>query len=311
MQTLSIVVPVFNTVKSLDELVLRVEETLKNVECIKDYEFILVNDGSSNSTTWKQMKRLSSKKPNVISISLMRNFGQQAATMCGIREAKGDYILTMDDDLQHPPEEISKLLEMRDHDVVIGQFSNKKHSFQKRLFSRIKGYFDRIILGKPKGIQLSPFRLINRKTIDGILMLDSTPYPFLPAMMLYVTKDLVGVEVNHSPRKEGQTGYTFNKMIKMFSNLMISNSSFLLRLIGKIGIAIAVISLTYGAYLIYRRIFDTIDLIGWTSVMVAVLFIGGIILFSMGVIGEYLIRITEGIDKKPTYIIREKLAGKK
>lgn len=302
----SVVIPVFNTDNSLVEISKRIKKVfLQQVN--STYELIFVDDFSQNNSTWSTLKHIVEKDNNAQAIRLMRNFGQQAATICGIQAAKGNYVITMDDDLQHSPEDIPKLIGLRNHDIVIGQFSNKKHSLSKRIMSRIKGYFDQAILGKPKHIQLSPFRLINRHTVEGIKKLFSTPYPFLPAMMLYVTKDIVGVEVTHTVRMEGETGYSFFKMLKLFSNLMINNSSFLLRLIGNLGLTISLGSFALAVYLIYQKMMHATKIVGWTSMIVAVLFMGGILLFSLGIIGEYLIRIIRGVDKWPNYIVREHL----
>jgi dolichol-phosphate mannosyltransferase/undecaprenyl-phosphate 4-deoxy-4-formamido-L-arabinose transferase len=302
-QLCSIVIPVYNTTKSLIEICNRVSNTFQNSPqyC---FEIIFVDDGSPNPETWKTLEHLANKYSEVQAIQLMRNFGQQSATVCGLRLAKGEYIITMDDDLQHLPEEILQLLSKKEHDIVIGQFKEKKHGVFKRLMSKLKGYFDHIILGKPKHIQLSPFRLINRKTLDGMSPLMNSPYPFIPAMMFYVTKDVVGVEATHDIRYEGQTGYDLFKLLKMFSNLMISNSSFLLRVIGNLGLSISLLSFAMAFYFIYNKLFFSVNTTGWTSVMVSLLFIGGLLLFSIGVLGEYLIRIIQGIDQKPTYIIR-------
>lgn len=300
----SIVIPVFNTENSLVEISERIKKVFFEQED-STYELIFVDDFSQNNTTWNTLQQIVLRDSNVQAIRLMRNFGQQAATICGIQAAKGEYIITMDDDLQHSPEDIPALIKQRNHDIVIGQFSSKKHAWSKRILSKVKGYFDRLILDRPEHIQLSPFRLINRKTVEGMKNLFSTPYPFLPAMMLYVTKDIVGVEVTHSFRVEGETGYSFFKMLKLFSNLMINNSSFLLRLIGNLGLTISTGSFVLAVYLIYQKLMHPTTIIGWTSMIVTVLFIGGILLFSLGVIGEYLIRIIRGVDKWPNYIVRD------
>jgi len=300
----SIVIPAFNSKKTLFELVTRINAIFES-KIHSSHEIIFVDDGSSNLETWSSLKQIAQDYENVQSIRLMRNFGQQSATVCGLQIACGNYLITMDDDLQHLPEEIPLLIAKKDHDIVIAQFKKKHHSLSKRMLSRIKSFFDELILGKPKDIQFSSFRLIGRTTIEGMKPLLSTPYPFLPAIMLFVTKDIVGVHVNHGARSDGETGYTFFKMLKMFSNLTISNSSILLRFIGNIGLSISLISFLMAFYFMYRKLMNDISIIGWTSVIVSILFIGGLILFSIGVIGEYLIRIIRGIDNRPNFIVRD------
>ena len=166
-ETLSIVIPVYNTVTSLTNLVKRIDDTLSPLGVC--YEIIFVNDASPNPETWPHLEKLALTHKQVRVVSLMRNFGQQAATLCGFEHAMGDYILTMDDDLQHRPEEIPNLWEERSHDIVIGQFSRKHHSLFKRITSRLKGWFDHILIGKPKNIHLSSFRLLNRSVVDDIV----------------------------------------------------------------------------------------------------------------------------------------------
>lgn len=302
----SVVIPVFNSVASLSEIVTRTTAVL-NLNQKLSFEIIFVDDGSSNLKTWVKLQELAAQYNFVRAIRLSRNFGQQSATLCGIRYALGDFIITMDDDLQHPPEEIPKLLLERHHDVVIGQLYQKKHSIKKKLLSKLKGYFDKVILGKPRNLHLSSFRLINRPTANGMLALSNTPHPFLPAMFFFVTRDIVGVQVRHEYRKEGQTGYTFVKMILMFSNLLINNSSLLLSLIGTVGLSISLISFSIGLFLMVNRILFGTSIVGWTSLIVTILVLGGLILFCLGIIGEYLLRIIKGIENRPNYIIRERI----
>jgi dolichol-phosphate mannosyltransferase/undecaprenyl-phosphate 4-deoxy-4-formamido-L-arabinose transferase len=281
----------------------RIDRVFK--EQVRDsYELIFVNDGSPNPETWPELEKICELNPNVRAIQLSRNFGQSAATLCGFKEAKGKYVVTMDDDLQHRPEDIPALLAERHHDIVIGRLKQKKHNLFKRLSSRVKGDFDRIILGKPRHIQMSSFRCLCRVVVDGILSI-YTPYPFIPALMFYVSQDVVNVVVEHQSREEGKTGYSLIKMIRLFSNLIINNSSLLLRFMGYIGVTISAFSLLLAAYFIWKKWALGISVLGWTSVIVSVLFIGGLILFSIGVVGEYLIRIIQGVERKPTYVIRQ------
>ena len=299
----SIIIPVYNSTNSLIQLVDRIEKVFNN-EIGEDYEIVFVDDHSPNPETWPVLEKLSKNNKKVKSIQLTRNFGQQAATLCGMENSKGEYVVTMDDDLQHLPEEIIKLIDHKEHDIVIGSMQNKKHSMFKRVTSRIKGWFDYVIIGKPKHIRLSPFRLIKRNVVSGMLQI-KTPKPFIPALMFYVTKDIYNVKVNHSARLEGKSNYSFFRMVSLFSNLLINNSSLLLRILGVLGILISFASFSYGAFILIKKLIYNESPVGWTSVIVTVLMLGGMILFSIGVIGEYLIRIISGIESKPTFLIKE------
>ena len=145
--------------------------------------------------------------------------------------------------------------------------------------------------------------MIKRKVIEGMLEIES-PYPFIPSLMFHISKDVVAVPVTHGERQEGDTGYTVVKLIKVFSNLIVSNSSLMLRVVGFIGLFCSVVSFLLSIHFILQKLLHSTTVAGWTSVIVTILFFGGLILFSVGIIGEYLIRIIAGVEKKPTYFVR-------
>ena len=298
----SIIIPVYNSHSSLKELVQRVSQTMDDLRMT--YEIIMINDQSPDPRSWQTIKRLVETNKPCIGVNLSRNFGQQAATLCGFQCAEGSYIITLDDDLQHAPEDIPKLINKKSHDIVIGQFSSKKHSLKKRLASKIKGYFDYLILKKPKGIHLTSFRLLNRNVVDGILA-TKTPSPFIPAMMFHVSKDICTVSLDHFPRKEGKTGYTLYKQLRVFSHLLINNSSLLLRVIGQIGLVISLLSFVAIILIITQRWSNNTIIPGWTSTMVAVIFFGGVQMLGIGIIGEYLIRVIRNSEQRQPYHIKE------
>lgn len=298
----SIIIPVYNSTDSLKELVNRIDSVFRN-EIRDSYEIIMIDDASPNEETWPVMEALASRHDNVRVIQLMRNFGKHAAVLCGFAEVKGQYIITMDDDLQHRPEDIPRLISRKSHDLVLGSFKNKQHSLFKRVASDIKGWFDHKISGKPRHIQNSPFKLIKRDVIEGVLKI-SSPYPFISAMLFYCTGDVVNVDVSHAPRRHGKSGFTIRKMIRSFSNLMINNSSFLLQTISVTGLAVSSVSFLLGFVVIIKKLTVGIEVPGWTSLVLLVAVQGGLILFSLGIIGEYLIRIVSSTDKKPAYIVR-------
>lgn len=301
---ISVVVPVYDSARSLEELVEGIGRVFEDrPEC---YEIIFVDDHSPRAESWQTLERLALEHPEVCSIQLTRNFGQQAATLCGLRESRGDFVVTMDDDLQHDPIDIPRFLERCDSDIVIGQFQRKRHSFLQRLTSRIKSVFDRIILGKPSHIQLSSYRMLSRTIVDGMLSIH-TPNPFIPAMMFHVSKNVVGVDVSHQTRVEGDSGYTFFKRFRLFSNLIVNNSSLVLRLVGQTGMIFALFSILIGFWVIFKKLAFGVAIQGWASLFSTQLFIGGLLLFSVGVVGEYLIRIIESTEERPTYFVRRRI----
>lgn len=300
---MSIVVPVYDS-PDVVALLDRIDAAFHGRG--ESYETILVDDASPNPSVWPQLEMLARERAHVVAIQLSRNFGQQAATLCGLRESRGAVAITMDDDLQHDPADIPLLLAAREHDIVIGQLATKQHHIARRVASRVKNVFDRIVIGTPKGLQLSSFRLLSRTVIDGVLSMRATR-PFLPALMFHVSKDAVAVPVTHSRRASGHSGYTVARLLSLFSNLVISNSSILLRAGAYAGFTFAFVSFVLAAIVIYRKLVYGMAVQGWASLFAAVMLVGGLMLIQLGTIGEYLIRIIESGDAKPTYIVRRRV----
>jgi len=301
-ERLSVVVPVYES-GVVDELVDRLEAVL--AVAAPDHEIVLVDDASPGPAIWPQLERLASERAAVRAVRLTRNFGQQAATLCGLAEATGDFVATMDDDLQQRPEDLPALLARRDHDIVVAQFPRRHHRWSQRLTSRVKGLFDRLLVGTPRGLRLTSFRLLRRTVVDGMLAV-RTPHPFIPALMFHVSGDVVGVAVDHEPRREGRSGYSFLRRLGVFSNLLINNSSLPLRLVGQAGALLALASFALTAIVVYRRLVHDITVSGWTSLLAATLLLGGLNLFSLSIVGEYLLRIIATGEAKPTYFVRSR-----
>lgn len=303
----SIIIPVYNSNESLLELAERLDKVfLKVVK--KSYEIIYIDDGSTNKETLEALLNVKKRfQENVTIIQLSRNFGKAGAVYCGFSEARGEYIITIDDDLQQLPEDIPKLVEFQERfDVVIGTFKKRKHSLLKRITSKIKKWFDYRLLGIPKTLHSTPLKLYKSFVVDSILKVN-TPFPFIAGLMFNVTRNIRMVEVNHNKRKYGSSSFNFSKRLKQFSNLLINNSSFLLRIIAYIGITISLLNFFLAIFFIFKKFFIGTFVSGWTSLIVIILFIGGLMLFSIGVVGEYLIRIIKGLEHQPPFIIRRKL----
>jgi dolichol-phosphate mannosyltransferase/undecaprenyl-phosphate 4-deoxy-4-formamido-L-arabinose transferase len=300
----SVVIPVFDS-PDLGGLAARIQEVLGALG--RPFEIIFVDDGSPDPRIWPELVRLARERECVRAIQLTRNFGQQAATLCGMQEARGDVVITMDDDFQHDPRDIPMLLAQAHRDIVIGQLIQNRHHLLRRLFSRAKGVFDQVVIGKPRGLRLSSFRMLSRTVVDGVLSM-RTPHPFIPALMFHVSKDIAAVPVSHSRRAAGRSGYTLRKLLRLFSNLVINNSSILLRCAAYAGVLLALVSFSLAALVVYRKLVHDITVQGWTSLFAAIMMVGGLLLMTMGVIGEYLIRIIESSEARPTYIVRKRSA---
>ena len=214
---ISVVIPVYNSSSSIEELIGRIIKSLK--ELCSGFEIILVDDCSKDNSLDK-LKSLKNKYDQVKIISLKENHGQQAAIKIGIEQAKGDYIVTMDDDLEHQPEDIRLLLEKisQGYDVVYGVYNNENYPLYRKLGSKLVDGFFTYGLGKPKNIRVGSYRIINRKTANKILK-DNTPFVYITAITMKYTKNFGNVYVSHRERKYGQSNYNFIKLSKVFLNL--------------------------------------------------------------------------------------------
>jgi dolichol-phosphate mannosyltransferase/undecaprenyl-phosphate 4-deoxy-4-formamido-L-arabinose transferase len=299
---ISIVIPVYNS-PAIDVLIDGIDAQFRDRP--DRHEIILVDDASTDPRTWPILERIARSRAHVRAVQLTRNYGQQAATLCGLAEARGEIVITMDDDLEHDPRDLGALLAAADHDIVIAQFEEKQHRWGRRLGSRIKGWFDQIVIGKPKGLQLSSFRALSRSVVEGVVTV-RTPNPFIAALMFHISTDVVGVPARHARRHSGRSGYTFRALLRLFSNLIINNSSILLRTVAYTGLFFATVSFGLAALVVYQKLVEKVSVQGWTSLLAAVLLIGGLTLFSLGVVGEYLIRIIESSEGRPTYFVRRR-----
>ena len=297
----SVVIPVFNSTVTLPRLVDRLEAVF--TEMGVGHEVIFVDDCSPNIETLAILKELTATHQQVHCVRLARNFGKAGAVLCGMSHISGQFVITIDDDLQHAPEDIPILVAECQHDVVIGAFQNKKkHSVLQIFTSWVKRRFEVLIFGDLKGVKMSPYKLFKAAVVENMLKV-ATPHPFIPALMLYATRDVVQVEITHHPRQHGQSGFNIRRRIRQFSNLLFGNSWLVLKAMAYLGFSIALLSFVYGGWLILSNLIYGRAVPGWTSLMVATLILGGFILFSLGIIGEYLIRIIEGVAQRPPFLV--------
>jgi glycosyltransferase involved in cell wall biosynthesis len=300
----SLVVPVYNSEKSLGQLCQRIDGVFKK---LKDtYEIILIDD-SSKDDSWNVMKELRKKNSNIKIIRLMRNFGQHNAIMCGLHQVSGKYVILLDDDLQNPPEEIPKLIhKINDgYDAVIGALEEKQDTLLKKLGSQFILYLNGKIFNKPKHIKLSSFKILTRPLVDQLKIL-KTPYPYITGMVLSLSMNIANVTVKHETRRYGRSNYNLGKLLKLSFNLIINYTSLPLRALTLLGVIISTLSFCAGIYFITRRLFDKVAVPGWTSVVVLLSFFNGLLLVVLSVIGEYLARIIGEVSNRPQFVIKEK-----
>jgi glycosyltransferase involved in cell wall biosynthesis len=298
------VVPVYNGSKSIEELSIRIHEVFAALD--EKYELILVDDFSKDDS-WKVMTELHEKNKNIKIVKLMRNFGQHNAIMCGLHMTTGKYVILLDDDLQNPPEEIPKLISeiKKGYDAVIGALEEKKDTIIKKLGSNFILYLNGKIFNKPKDIKLSSFQILTRELAEQITIL-KTPYPYITGMMLSITTNISNVTVKHENRRHGKSNYDLGKLIKLAFNLIINYTSLPLRVLTFGGVIISTLSFGAGIFFIFRKLFDKIEVPGWTSVVVLLSFFNGLLLIVLSIVGEYLARIIGEVSNRQQFVIREK-----
>jgi dolichol-phosphate mannosyltransferase/undecaprenyl-phosphate 4-deoxy-4-formamido-L-arabinose transferase len=302
-EVFSIVVPVFNSTNTLEQLVQRTSAVFARLPQF-DFEIIFVDDASACLETWPTLTRLAREHANVRAVQLMRNFGQTPATFCGMSLARGDFIVTLDDDLQHAPEDIPLLITQREHDVVFAQFRQLQHSAHKRFLSWLKNFILAFLIDKPRGLQLTSFRLFRRELAQAMLSVVASPQTTLPPLLFFLTKDVATVDVQHNPRLEGESNYTLGRLWRLARNLMINESVMLLKLIGRLGFSLAFLSLVGGVLVLARKLVWGTAVAGWASIMIVLFVVGGLILFSLGIIGQYLARLISGVEGRPAFVVR-------
>lgn len=301
---ISVVIPVYNSGIILPELYSRLKAALENTG--KSYELIFCEDCSADNS-WEVLQQLKEQDPGIVTaIQLSKNYGQHNATLCGLSFAKAKLVITMDDDLQHPPEEINKLLDTYaegDIDVVYGDFHKKEHSMARNAGSySVKKASKHFRKGKGKG---SSFRLINREIVDQILG-HKQYFIFLDELILWYTNNIEFARVKHGKRPYNKSNYTRGKIWRLFSNLIFFYTSFPLKLMIYGGMTISFITFLLGIQFILRKIFLDLPL-GYASVIVTILFSTSIIIFSLGIIGEYMSRMHQIQNKRPPFNIHKVL----
>ena len=297
---ISIVVPVYNSQDCLWKLY---EEVDKQLSLFASYELILVND-KSRDKSWDVIVEISSQKEHVVGVSLRKNSGQDNAIMAGLRIAKGEYIVIMDDDLQHSPSDISVLYSKckEGYDVCFALFTDKQQKVWKNMGSWLNGKLSEKLLSKPKEIYLSPFKIIKREVILEAIKY-SGPFPYLDAIILSITSNLTQVEIEHHKRFRGKSNYSLFRSFSVFVKHATGFSIFPLRLVTFIGLFFSFISFILGLFYLVDYFYEGTKVEGWVTLVLLWIFIGGLMLMSVGIIGEYVGRIYLSINNKPQYTI--------
>lgn len=299
---ISIIVPVYNSDRTLRELHKQLNESLQAMRI--SYEIIYVNDDSQDNS-WSVLTAIKRSDPDrCLVINLMRNYGQHKALLCGFNFSRGKYICTIDDDLQIPPYEIAKLADCarkEEADLVYGIYQNKKHNRIKKMGSRVVELIFAHFASTPgKG---SSFKLIRREIAEKVMDFHAN-YIYLDELLSWHAGNIAFVEVEHRMRKEGQSGYSYRRLFQLAINIILNYTTLPLRLITISGLVFAIIFFIIGLVFIWRKFYVGAE-IGFTSIIVTIFFSTGLILFSLGMIGEYINRIFVMHSRKPNFQIKE------
>lgn len=303
-QLISFVIPCYRSEKTIRGVV---EEVMAAAEALSDdtYEIILINDGSPDDT-FSVIKSLCEADTRIKGINLSKNFGQHAALMAGFRHVKGDIVVCLDDDGQTPANEAGKLIAGIEEgaDVVYARYEHKKHSWFRNLGSKLNELMTRVMLGKPKKLYISSYFAARRFVIDEVIRYENA-YPYVIGLVLRATKNIVNVDVTHREREIGTSGYTLGKLINLWVNGFTSFSVKPLRIATLIGAFCAFMGFCYGIYTIVKKFVNPAVPMGFSSLMSAVVFIGGMQMLLLGLIGEYIGRVYVCMNNSPQYVIKE------
>lgn len=293
---ISVVIPVYNSAGSLEQLVKRLLQSLEGLK--RSYEIVLVEDcGPDNS--WEVLRRLKGLYPGQLRISrLLKNSGQHNAILCGFSLSRGQIVVTMDDDLQNPPEEIGKLLAAIDsgYDLAIGAYDSKKHAAIRNASGDLIDSVNRRIFGLPPDFKLTSFRAIRAPVVKNACQMGGV-FPYVTSMLLSHTSKYVNVPVRHDPRLVGKSNYNLKRSLLLAANLIFSYSSLPISAVGWLCAMAFVLSMWFGTYVITSVLMHGTSVPGWASTVVIVSFFNALILLCLFVFGLYVSRINQQITR--------------
>jgi glycosyltransferase involved in cell wall biosynthesis len=306
-QLYSLVIPVFNSGRIVGDTIDRVVDTFTRAGL--RFELVLVNDGSSDDS-WEVISERARTTPHVLAVKLLKNYGQHHANLAGFRATTGDWVITLDDDLQNPPEEALKLIEAAHagrHDVVFGEFETKKAAGYRRLGSRMISLINRRVFDQPPDLAVSNFRILRRDVVDRICN-DNNAYPYVTGQALIYSNDPGNVTVRHDARPVGSSNYSLLRIVRLLLTILFSYSLFPLRLAAGIGFAVSALAfLLGGAYLVRGIVVDS-RVPGWTSLVVLLAIFNGFLIALVSMLGEYVLRTLNAVTTQRPYHVVDRVS---
>lgn len=302
----SVVVPVYNGAVSLDELCQKIMTFFNSTKYT--YEIIFVDDRSKDHS-WELIKKIHAENPSVVrGIRLSRNFGQHNATCSGFKAAKGNFIVTMDDDLESSPEDIQLLIDHQkknNSDLVYGNYINPDKAIARKFFKAIYRSIAKIVEGKAR-VNGSSFRLVKSGLAKQVES-QATHFVFIDEAFLWYTEEIEFVDVKHHSSRRGNSNYSLFGLFKLTGEVVLYSSILPLKLVKYVGFIFAMINMLIGVYYLYKKFAHGFAIPGYASIIISVLFSTGVIMFVLGVIGEYLGKMFRIMNNRPVYSVDEKI----
>ena len=301
----SIVIPCYRSAEMIGGVVADINREMEKLQEKYRWEIILVNDCSPDNT-FDVIRELCREYTNICGVNLARNFGQHAALMAGFHQVKGDILVCMDDDGQTPAFAIKDLLQGLEEgsDVVYAKYEHKHHNAFRNFGSRVNDLMLKFMLGKPADLYVSSFFAARRFIVDEMLRYQNA-YPYVIGLVLRATRNIKNVTVEHQDRKAGESGYTLSKLLDLWFNGFTAFSEKPLRVATMIGTGCAFLGFLYGLYTIIKKLVNPMVPIGFSSLMSALMFIGGMLMLMVGLVGEYIGRMYICMNNAPQYVVRE------
>jgi glycosyltransferase involved in cell wall biosynthesis len=298
---LSVVIPVYNGAASIEELV----AALENLQVTGGHEIVLVNDCSPDDSLSVCRFLVENARIPITLIELSRNYGEHNAVMAGLHQARGAHVITMDDDLQNPPEEVERLLAFAQEsgcEVVYTYYDEKQHAGWRNLGSRFTNWVAGFVLDKPKGFYLSSFRCMSAFVVREITRYEG-PFPYVDGLILQVTQSIDRMLVRHLPRAIGRSNYTLRRLLRLWMSMFVNFSVMPLRISTLAGFGLSVVGAIGGLIAIGEAVFYAPPP-GWASLMAAVMLLSGVQLMILGIVGEYLGRLYLTANGKPQSVVK-------
>ena len=300
----SVVIPVYNSARYLAELHARLTVVMDRLG--GTYEVVFVNDASVDDSL-SVLRQIQAGDARIVVIDLMRNFGQHNAVVCGFSQAAGELIITLDDDLQHPPEEIPKLIaamETGEIDVVIGRYIEKRHAWFRNLASSCMKRLSWYTLGVPRHLKLNSFRLLKRRVAEAVVDF-AGPKPRIGLIMFQITRRIVNVDVEHHARLGSRTTYRPHRLMTVAIDNIVNYSALPLRLLAYVGFLTSGFATVLTVFYLVRYLEGDIRVMGFTTLVILLLFFMGMTMCAFGIVGEYLIRLVWAAERRPSFVIRQ------